>query len=422
MKRIVKQFFIYSTLLLGSLFGLSIELNHANAASEALGGVMVCGNSRTEEVLAPSRRFSRTLSLLEECSLKPFDSFKECEVCPDMVVLPPGAFEMGASERESEEVRETSDNSQHPRIDWPGRELPIHEVRFASPVAVGRFAVTFDEWDACVADGGCGGYQPSDAGKLSRRGSPGPDSGWGRGKQPVINVSWSDAQAYAAWLSRKTGQHYRLLSEAEREYATRAGTTTPFWWGNSVSPERANYDKNFSQHRGRPEGKPLPVDAFAPSPWGLYQVHGNIVEWVEDCWHSDYEGAPTDGSAWLAGHCKMRVERGGAWSAPAERIRSAARSPADVSVRNEFVGFRVARTLARSDRTEVSDAANILPRHGEVRVRGSRTEACNAEHMVGTVGSRDSRLLSLAEECSIRPTDLFKECDACPQMVVTPAG
>jgi formylglycine-generating enzyme required for sulfatase activity len=129
--------------------------------------------------------------------------FKECENCPEMVVVPSGSFTMGSPA--SEEGR-------------GNEEGPQHSVTLAKPFAVGRFAVTFDEWDACVADGGCNGHRPD-------------DKGWGRGRQPVINVSWADAKAYVAWLSRKTGKPYRLLSEAEREYVTRAGTTTPFWWG-----------------------------------------------------------------------------------------------------------------------------------------------------------------------------------------------
>ena len=127
--------------------------------------------------------------------------------------------------------------------------------------------------------------------------------GWGRGKRPVINVNWDDAKAYVAWLSRKTGKTYRLLSEAEREYVTRAGTTTPFWWGSSISTSQANYDGNYtygSGSKGEYRQKTMPVDSFQPNPWGLYQVHGNVWEWTEDCWNDSYNGAPTDGSAWTA--------------------------------------------------------------------------------------------------------------------------
>jgi formylglycine-generating enzyme required for sulfatase activity len=215
------------------------------------------------------------------------DVFKDCAKCPEMVVVPPGSFEMGSPASEEGRISD---------------EGPRHLVKISNPFAVGRFAVTFDEWDACVADGGCNGYKPTDH--------------WGRGRQPVINVSWEDAKGYVAWLARKTGKTYRLLSEAEREYVTRAGTTTPFWWGPSMSVTQANGDGRTPYADG-PTGeyrqKTVPVDSFAPNPWGLYQVHGNVYDWVEDCWHNNYAGAPTDGSAWVSGDCSRRVLRGGSW-------------------------------------------------------------------------------------------------------------
>ena len=147
--------------------------------------------------------------------------FKDCPECPEMVVVPAGSFTMGSPASEPERS---------------GDETQVR-VTIARPFAVGKFAVTFDEWDACVADGGCNGYRPG-------------DQGWGRGKRPVINVNWDDAKAYATWLSRKTGKTYRLLSEAEREYVTRAGTTTPFWWGSSITPKQANYDGSVEPYKG----------------------------------------------------------------------------------------------------------------------------------------------------------------------------
>jgi formylglycine-generating enzyme required for sulfatase activity len=146
----------------------------------------------------------------------------------------------------------------------------------------------------------------------------------------VINVSWYDAKDYVSWLSRKTGKEYRLLSEAEREYVTRAGTATPFWWGKSISPYQANYNTAFSYGGGRTTPRmtsysTTPVDSFTPNPWGLYQVHGNVLEWVEDCWHENYEGAPADGSAWLSGDCQYHVVRGGNWYLLPWHLRSAAR-------------------------------------------------------------------------------------------------
>jgi formylglycine-generating enzyme required for sulfatase activity len=216
---------------------------------------------------------------------------------------------------------------------WEG---PQHIVRIKAPFAVGRFAVTFDEWDACAADGGCKGYRPGDEGR-------------GRGKGPVINVSFDDAMAYVEWLSRMTGKTYRLLSEAEREYVTRAGTTTAFWWGDTISTSQANYDGNYT-FRGGPKGEyrqqSLPVDSFAPNTWGLYNVHGNVWEWCEDIWHESYKGAPTDGSAWIqGGDTSRRVVRGGSWVDNPRILRAANRDSYSSGLPNNTLGFRVGRTL-----------------------------------------------------------------------------
>jgi formylglycine-generating enzyme required for sulfatase activity len=273
-------------------------------------------------LVALSSRPAQPLSLAEECALHPKDSFKECDICPEMVVVPPGGFSMGSPNDEKER--------------WPN-EGPRHEVTFARPFAVGRFSVTFEEWDACVAAGGCGGYKPH-------------DRGWGRGRRPVIDVSWQDAKAYVAWLSSKTGQTYRLLSEAEREYVTRAGSSTPFWWGASASTQQANYDGSYSyaaSAKGENRRRTLPVDSFAPNPWGLYQVQGNSWDWTEDCFHNDYVGAPSDGSAWTSGDCAGRVLRGGSFMNTASFIRAAMRGRATPGNRNDpyAYGLRVARTM-----------------------------------------------------------------------------
>jgi formylglycine-generating enzyme required for sulfatase activity len=162
-------------------------------------------------------------------------------------------------------------------------------------------------------------------------------------------VSWDDAKNYVAWLSRKTGKTYRLLSEAEREYVARAGTTTPFWWGASISPQQANYQSNYTY--GGPKGEyrqhPLPVDSFLASPWGLYQVHGNVWEWTEDCYHNSYNGAPADGAAWTVGDCSRRVGRGGSWNGFPWQLRAADRIGFAADFRHivNGVGFRVGRTL-----------------------------------------------------------------------------
>lgn len=267
-----------------------------------------------------SSKSSKPLSAAEECSLKPKDVFKECDNCPEMIVVPAGDFRMGSPEDEPDRNK---------------NESPQHKVTFARQFAVGSYAVTFDEWDACVAAGGCGGYNPS-------------DQSWGRGRRPVIHVSWDDAQAYVAWLSRATGKPYRLLTEAEREYVTRAGTATPFWFGATITLKQANFDGKHSYNNGPigvGRGKTLSVDSFAPNPWGLYQVHGNVWDWVEDCFHDDYVGAPLDGTAWISGACDKRVSRGGAWLDQPRFLRSAFRL-ADFAIRRyDFQGFRVARTL-----------------------------------------------------------------------------
>ena len=161
-----------------------------------------------------------------------------------------------------------------------------HRVTIAVPFAMSKFEITFEQWDACANEGGCGGYKPD-------------DEGWGRGDRPVMNVSWLDAKAYVEWLGRKTGKPYRLLSESEWEYAARAGTTTMFPVGNTLSPREANY--NAATDGSGPSDvnrqKTMPVGSFPANPFGLHDMHGNVSEWVEDCWHNEYTAAaPVDGS------------------------------------------------------------------------------------------------------------------------------
>ena len=244
--------------------------------------------------------------------------FRDCEHCPEMVVVPAGRFEMGSPP--SEEGRDDD-------------EGPQHEVTIGSPFAVGVHEVTFDEWDACVSGGGCGGYSPD-------------DMDWGRRGRPVVNVSWRDARAYASWLSRETGEEYRLLSEAEWEYVARAGTVTRYWWGDDIGRNRANCVGCGSRWDGE---RTAPVGNFRANAFGLHDVHGNVFEWVEDCWHASYARAPRDGSAWLGGQsgdCSQRVLRGGSWFFPRD-LRAAGRGRKDSVYRNYGIGFRVSRTLAR---------------------------------------------------------------------------
>jgi formylglycine-generating enzyme required for sulfatase activity len=225
-------------------------------------------------------------------------------------------------------------------------ERPVHRVVLGRAFAIGRYEVTFAEWDACVAGGGCRGFRPD-------------DHGWGRGNRPVIGVSWEDAVSYAAWLSEKTGQHYRLPSEAEWEYAARGGGTgggtggtrpaaaggvsmTAYWWGEAPGRGRANCAGCGSPFDGR---QTAPADAFEPNPLGLYNVHGNAAEWVADCWSASYAGAPADGSAVERARCGERVLRGGAFNQDAGYASAAARFKYDADVRYYAHGFRIARDI-----------------------------------------------------------------------------
>jgi formylglycine-generating enzyme required for sulfatase activity len=213
-------------------------------------------------------------------------------------------------------------------------EGPQHDVKFSRLFAVGRFPVTFAEWDECVKEKGCDNYRPK-------------DQGWGRGGQPVINVSWIDAKAYVNWLSKKTAHTYRLLSEAEREYAARAGTVTPFWLGSTILTKDANFNGG---DKGEYRRRTASVQTFEPNNWGLYQVHGNVWEWVEDCWHDSYNGAPADGSAWTTeGDCARRVLRGGSWANAQYLLRSAMRGSYGQEKRISNAGFRVAITVPEKE-------------------------------------------------------------------------
>ncbi len=243
---------------------------------------------------------------------EPGEVFRDCPECPELVVIPAGRFRMGCvSGRDCEDD-----------------EVPVHEVEVPS-FALGVYEVTFEEYDGFAAATG--------------RERPG-DEGWGRGGRPVINVSWEDATAYAAWLSEETGDEYRLPSESEWEYAVRAGTTTRYTWGDDSGRSRANCAGR--QGRWDDANRTAPTGSFAANAWGLYDMHGNVYEWVQDCSHENYARAPRDGSAWTTGgNCNGRVGRGGSWSAPPNDLRSADRFIFDSETRNARIGFRVARTL-----------------------------------------------------------------------------
>jgi formylglycine-generating enzyme required for sulfatase activity len=255
------------------------------------------------------------LAAAAERALKPNDTFQECaKNCPEMIVVPAGNFIMG------------SPNDEPGRRD--DREGPQHAVTIAAPFAVSKFDVTFDDWDACVSVGGC---------------HPAPAPGFVRGTNPVIDVSWEDAQEYVAWLSRMTDRPYRLLSEAEWEYAARAGTTTRYFWGNDIGTNNADCNGCGSPYDNQHSA---PVLSFTPNAFGLYDMAGNVWQWVVDCYHPTYAGAPTDGSPWTGASCSGRLVRGGSWADTPPYLRAASRSADPPDARIDNIGFRVARTLA----------------------------------------------------------------------------
>ena len=232
-------------------------------------------------------------------------AFKDHPSAPEMIMLPSGMFVRGS-----------------PSEGFPDNDWPQHTIQIPSGLAVGRYPVTFDQWDACVKDGGTT-HKPDDA-------------GWGRGSRPVINVSWDDIQLYLRWLSKVTGKTYRLLSEAEWEYAARAGSQTAYSFGDHEKEldRYAWFDHNSGV-------KTHPVGEKLPNAFGLHDMHGNVWELTQDCWNENYNGAPTDGSAWTRGDCSLRVVRGGSWVIDPQYLRSANRIGDPTALRNGNVGFRV---------------------------------------------------------------------------------
>lgn len=228
---------------------------------------------------------------------------------PEMIRIPAGRFHMGS-------------------VDGDDDERPLHQVKIGS-FELGKYEVSFDQYDAFA--------------KATGRQLP-DDEGWGRGNRPVINVGWSDAKAYASWLSQETGETYRLPSESEWEYAARAGSRTDWSFGHN--PDKLAQFANSNSDDGYRNTSP--VGSFHPNEFGLYDMHGNVWEWTEDCWHGDYKGAPDDGSSWMSGKsCWNRVLRGGSWNGSPEQLRSANRVAGSASshTNQNYVGFRIARTI-----------------------------------------------------------------------------
>ncbi len=293
-----------------------------------------------DRAVAQFNRAKRVLSLRDESPILrgvlgdrvPLSVFQDCPECPDMVVIPAGRFTMGSPE--DEEGRSSDE----------GPLRPVRVPRFA----LGRTEVTFAQWDACVADGYCRPITD--------------DEGWGRGNRPVINVSWNDItgetvseRGFLAWMNAKVdGAPYRLPSEAEWEYAARAGTTTPWSFAGDEADvcTYANHADRSTDYSWRntqcSDGVGIgtaEVGTFKANAFGLYDMHGNVWEWVQDCWRGNYNGAPTDGSAWLAGNCSAAPVRGGSWSSSPRGLRSAYRNGDGRVHRNDNIGFRLARTL-----------------------------------------------------------------------------
>ncbi len=239
--------------------------------------------------------------------------FRDCRQCPEIVVIPAGSFVMGS--------------------DDPGargqfrKEMPARRVTIERPFAIGKFEVTFDEWQACRDDGGCT-VKPD-------------DHKWGRGRRPVVNITFANTGEYLRWITNKTGHSYRLPTEAEWEYAARAGTATAYSWGDEVGMDNANC------RTCAPEisHQTFPVGSYKPNPFGLYDVHGNVWEWVEDCWNPNHKGAPVDGSARLSGKCQYRVTRSGSWYYVSTNVRSAYRAKYIARAYSYGIGFRLLREL-----------------------------------------------------------------------------
>lgn len=252
--------------------------------------------------------------------------FRDCDLCPEMIAIPPGSFVMGSAPTEQGR--------------FPN-ESPVHPVTLAKGIAIGKFEVTWDEWEACVAAASC----PSTE-----------DAGWGRGRLPIINVSWTDVQSYLAWLRRVSGKDYRLLAEAEWEYAARAGSIGRYGFGDSETDlcayangadqsVRASHSDWLVSGCSDEAEHTAPVGSFKPNQFGLHDMHGNVWEWVQDCFADSYEGAVPDGQAAVKGDCTVRGLRGGAWFSSPSVLRSASRGKATLNTRSYGYGFRVARTL-----------------------------------------------------------------------------
>jgi len=260
-----------------------------------------------------------TTIFLIGCSQSATEKQSNSTYTPKMLTIPAGTFQMGSTERDDEQ--------------------PIHTVTVKS-FKMSETEVTFTQWDACVNAGACT-HKPE-------------DEGWGRGNRPVIYVSYEDITTqFIPWLNMTTGQTFRLPSEAEWEYASRAGTTTKYFWGDDIDCSKAQYGRNEPKEGVRPAGEcsasydgTVEVKSFSANNFGLYDMHGNVWELVEDCYHNSYKDAPQNGSAWLNGECQFEtVIRGGNWFTSPVYLRSADRNGLSKTHRDMLVGFRLAQDL-----------------------------------------------------------------------------
>ncbi len=301
-------------------FRVSIRHAIASAIVLACGGVSTVGAQRAH--------------------VEPGEAFSDCRNCPEMVVLPAGRFLMGSPD--SEEGHRPNE-----------RQM---QITFSRSFAISRTSVTWDQWEACVRDRWCDGIAVETALRAGMDGAPNPDFvDFGRGTRPVVGVSWYDAQHFVGWLNHKAGVDdlYQLPSEAQWEYAARAGTTTAFPWGDTLDHDFGNFGSAGPGIGGHAEGRDIwvgetaPVASFPPNAFGLHDMHGNIFEWVADCYEEDRANTPVDGSANTSGNCANRVFRNGTFLSNPYMQRSARRGAPYENTRRglNYIGFRVVRVF-----------------------------------------------------------------------------
>lgn len=287
-------------------------------------------SARTRQLLSASLLLILSAAAQAADVAKAGTVFQDCPHCPEMVVLPAGSFVMGTPQGE---------------VGREDDEGPQHTVTFAKPFAISRYHVTAGELDAYIKASGVriadGDTRP---GRLCKAGKPSYPQG---PRQPAVCVSWTDVQHYAQWLSRKTGHTYRMISEAEREYAARSGSSGPFPFPFDDNDEKRYSIAKHANTYGPTDGYSYtaPVGSYPANAFGMYDMHGNVYEWVADCLNTDYEGAPSDGSAWMTGDCSIHIMRGNDWGEAPVFSRSGNRNSRATEVRGDFLGFRVAREL-----------------------------------------------------------------------------